>query len=261
MNIERGVKNFSLEVARGNMPGIATVHQTGRNTEIDSGVDADVWDNGQTGGTLIWVAPTTARTHDIVSASTSDDGSPAGVGARTVTVEGLTSWTAAEVSETVTMNGTTNVATSNAYVTINHMHVVTKGATNVNVGAITATAQTDGTVTAQINVGVGATEMAIYGIPSTQTLYLVSLDGAQLKAGGSGVVDVALLVNSESDAELTNFVHEHNLGLQGAGTSSISYNFEIPLIIPGPAIVKLHAHSGTNNVDLIAGFDGFLVDN
>ena len=83
--------NPSLDIPSGGISGTTSVNKFGRNTDIDTAVE-DVWDGGGT-----WVAPTQVRTHDIVSTSTSDDGDPVGVGARTIRVYGLTGWGAAEV--------------------------------------------------------------------------------------------------------------------------------------------------------------------
>ena len=254
--------DFFLEIARGNVPGMASVNKFGRNTEIDSGETADIWDGGaDTGGvSLIWVAPTVARTHTIASTSASDtDG---GVGARRLMVYGLTDWDTAEVSEEIVMNTGSPPVTDNAYVIIHRMKVLTKGATNVNVGTITATATGDTTVTARINVGQGQTQMAIYGIPSIQKAFIGRLYGNVNKAGGAaGLIDVSLRVNPEPQDELINFVVKHTFGLQTVGTSALTINYYAPKIVQGPAIIKIQAASGTDNMDISAGFDMVIVNN
>lgn len=257
-------QDFGLEVAKGKVTGHTSCNIFGRNIEIDSGATADIWDGGHvTGGvSLIWVAPTAARIHDIASSSASDDGDPAGVGARTIRVYGLTDWDTAEVTEDVTLNGTTNVPTANAYVIIHRMEVLTKGATSPNVGIITATAQSDGTITAQIRVGQGQTQSTIFGIPSTQTAYIGRLYGNVNKAGGAaGLMDMQLRFNPEPDSELTNFHVEHTFGLQTVGTSALTINYYVPKIFAGPGIHKIQGVSGTNDMDVSAGYDLILVDN
>ncbi len=259
---------FELEAARGNIPGVVTVNKFGRNIEIDGGVTADIWDGGHTlasGGSvsLIWVAPTAANKHNIASSSASDDGDPGGVGARTIRVFGLPDWDSPEVSEDVTMNGQSNVAMTTDMVIIHRMFVLTKGATSSNVGIITATATAPSatTVTAQIRVGQGQTQMVVYGVPSTQTLFIARLYANVNKApGAAALVDVALLYNPEADVELTNFLVRHTFGLQTVGTSALTINYGTPKTLPGPAIVKLQALSGTNDVDISGGFDGFVID-
>jgi hypothetical protein len=253
--------NFLLEVARGNISGMFSVNKFGRNTEIDSGVTADVWDGGNTGDvSLAWVAPTQARTHTIASTSASDtDG---GVGARRLRLFGLPDWDTAEISEEIVMNTGSPPVTTNSYVIIHRMQVLTKGATNVNVGTITATATSDATVTAQIEPGQGQTQMAIYGIPSTQTMYIGRLYGNVNKAGGAaGLIDVSLRINPEPQNELLNFLVKHTFGLQTVGTSALTINYYTPKIFTGPAIIKVQAVSGTDNMDISAGFDGVLVNN
>lgn len=262
------LKSYALEVARGNVPGMSSVNKFGHNIEIDSGIAADIWDGGYTvasgGNSLLWVAPTTARTHQIVSTDDNDGktGSPSSTGARTLRVYGLTGWSTAEVSEDITMDGTTNVATSNAYVIIHRMKVLTKGGTNVNIGDITATADTDSTVTARIRPGQGQTQMAVYGLPSIQTAYMGSYYASiDRTGGGTATADVCVMVNPEPDAELTNFLIKHIDGVLATGTSHLHHPWYTPLVIPGPALIKIQAISGVNNNDVSAGYDLIVVDN
>lgn len=258
------VTDFHLEVAMEKVGGHFSITKFGRNIEIDSGVTADVWDGGYTvasgGVSLIWVAPTQARTHTIASTDVND--TTGGTGARTVRIFGLTSWTTAEVSEDVTMNTGSPPVTSNSYVIIHRMHVLTKGATNVNIGIITATATSDGTITAQIRVGQGQTQMAIYGVPSTQTAYLGRLyANTNRSVVAAAAADVTLLVNPEPQTELTNFLVKHTFGLMTTGTSAFLIPYYVPKVIQGPAIIKVQAVSGANDMDVSAGFDLILADN
>lgn len=257
-------------VAEGYVPSVTSINKFGRNTEIDSTVTADVWDGGKTvgalpaGTSLIWVAPTAAAKHDITSTSTDDDGNPAGDGARTIKLFGLPDWDNSEISEIITMNGTGNVETVNDYVIIYRMQILTKGATNVNVGTITATAKAPSatTITARIEVGKGQTQMAIFAIPSIQKFYIDRFYANMNKAGGAnGQVDVALLVNPEPDAELTNFLTKHTFGLEKVGTTAFLIPFTTPKTIVGPAIIKVQVVSATNDMDVSAGFDGMIVNN
>jgi len=120
---ENIVGNYAFEVARGNVNGVAAVQKFGRNQDIGSGTQEDIWDGGAT-----WVAPAVARAHTVVSTSGSD--AAGGVGARTIQVYGLTSWSTKEVSEVLIMDGTNNAinedagtGTKNSYVIIHRMKV------------------------------------------------------------------------------------------------------------------------------------------
>lgn len=256
-----GSKEFLLEVAKGTVAGHKAVNKFGSSLNIDSGVDTDIWDGANaTTDQDVWVAPTTARTHDITSTSTND--TSAGSGAQTVRIYGLTGWGAAEVTEDITMNGTSNVATANSYVIIYRMFVLTSGGTTINAGNITATAQTDATLTAMILAGYGQTQMAIYGVPSTQTFYITRFFGHIEKGSPAGTeVQFQFLINQEPDSQLTQFRITREASLTVTGTSAIEESATPPIAIPGPAIVKIRGNADTNNTFGTAGFDGVLVDN
>jgi len=252
--------DFYLEVAKGKVPGHTHVNKFGRNIEIDSGVTADIWDGGNTGDvSLIWVAPTVARQHVIASTNAGD--TVGGAGALTVKVSGLVDWSTAEVSETVIMNTAAPPQTVNSYVIIHRMEVLTSGATSRNLGVISATAVTDGTVTAHIHIGEGQTQMVVYGIPSTQVLYVGRLYGNLLKGNIAGGCSCALLYNPEPQTQLTNFNTKHTFGISSTGTSALTINYSVPKKFSGPGILKLQATSTANDMDVSGGFDAVLIDN
>ena len=256
-----GPKDFYLEIARGNVPGITCVNKFG---EAPSGVQTtatDIWDRADATPTQqIWIAPTQARTHTIASSDANDtDG---GTGARTVRVWGLTSWTTVEVSEDVTMDTASPPVTSNSYVIIHRMRVLTSGATSVNIGTITATATGDATVTATIRPSEGTTHMAIYGFPSIQTAYLKRAYGSIDKSSGAVAhINFRLAFNPEPNAQLTHFSIRAERGVQSTGTSDMDWHLPLPLKLSGPGIIKAQGIASAADIHGSAGFDLLLIDN
>lgn len=178
-----------------------------------------------------------------------------GTGARSVLISGLVDWDTPEVQETLFLTGVTDIPTVNEYVIIYRLEDA-----EGNVGVITATAVTDGTVTAQINVGNGQTVMTIFGIPSTQDFYMFRLYSNLNKATGSArSVDISLCVNSHPDIRLDKFAFEHTFSISSDGTSALTINYGVPKKIRGPVIVKISGIGSINNIDVSAGFDGITV--
>ena len=156
---------FELQVARGQI----TFHNEQNvfaygTTPATAGTFRTVWENM---ATTEYVFPTSALTMQLASDNAADTA--------TVTIVGLDANYAA-ISETLTLNGTTNVPTTNQYLRINSMFVATGSATNP-IGVITLK---NSTVTyAQINTAVfngvtssvGQTQMAIFTVPAGYTFY------------------------------------------------------------------------------------------
>lgn len=257
-----GTTDYGLEVARGRITGVTRVNKFGAAPDGVQTSATDIWSRADSTPTQqIWLAPTAARVHAIVSTSTSDDGSPVGVGARTIRVYGLQTWSSAETNEDVTLDGTTPVNTANSYVIIHRMKVLTSGATSINVGTITATAATDNTVTAVIAPGDGQTEMAIYGVPSGYTFYLKRW-GASIGKGNTTIsVNFKLLVNENPNVQTTNYLRKDDINLVSTGTSGISRVYDIPPSFAGPCIVKVQAIASNADTDATSGFDAYIVAN
>ncbi len=268
-------RNFALEVARGKISGMSAVNKFGRAPDGVQTTATDIWDRADAAATQpLWIAPTAARIHEILSSSDSDSDSGGtvaqGEGARTIQVFGLKTWATAETSEVITMDGTAtganSVDTVESYVIIHRMKVLTHGNLGPNAGTITATAQTDGTVTAQIDPSTGQTEMAIYGIPSTQKAYMTSFDLNAHNTGNPSTVievDFDVLVNEQPDVDETaaGFLNKANMGMIMSGSTIFTKHYEPPLEIVGPAIIKIQAISTLADTEAVAEFDLYLVDN
>lgn len=252
--------DFALEVQRGKVPGVAADHKFGRNAEIDSGVTADIWDGGFTvasgGNSLIWVAPTTARTHAIASSDDEDGGAGTDTGALTLRVYGLDSAFALQ-QEDITMNGTTNVNTASTYTMIHRMVVLTAGSTGSNVGDITATAATDNTVTARIRPTKNQTMMAIYQVPTAKTLYMTTwFFSLEKAAGATAQADITLLAKPDGEVYQTKAISS----LASTGGSAVQEVFHSILKFDAKTTVKIQCTSGTNNNEVSGSFCYYLVD-
>ena len=253
-----------FDIAAGKLPGSLAINKFG---EAPSGIQTtltDIWSRADATPTQqIWLAPTSAKVHALVSSSDSDGktGAPASVGARTIRIYGLKTWDTAESSEDVTLDGTTPVNTANSYVIIHRMKVLTSGTSGPNVGTITATAADLGTVTATIIATDGQTEMAIYGVPSTKDAYCPGWYAGIDKSSGLVVsVDYHLLVNEAPNVNPIVFLRKDDITLQSNGTSMFQKQFIIPAKFSGPCIIKVGATASSADTDGVAGFDLVMVD-
>jgi hypothetical protein len=149
---------FDLQVARNQVDGHTGIEIFGYTPNIANSAFGPMWE-GQTQSGGLYTYPSSAAPLVLVSTSTSD------TSALSVRIEGLGAGFVPLV-ETIALNGTTNVTTTNSFLRINAMYV-TNG---TNVGVITA--KISSTTYAQINAGVGQTQMSIYTVPAGYTFYL-----------------------------------------------------------------------------------------
>jgi hypothetical protein len=221
----------------------------GRNTSVGT-AEIDVWSAGG-----MWLPPTAARIHDIACTNAND--TAGGTGAQEITVFGLLTGDVS-ASEAVPLDGLNSVPTVNAYTMINSMRVSSSGSSNRNEGVITATAQVDGTVTAQIDALHGHTTAAIYKVPASKVLLIDRWYLSVNKSGGSaGSVDGSLCVYPPGEAW-----HVRNIGsTRTDGSSNHDHKFALAIAAIAGSFVKITAISSVmGGLDVDAGFEGKLVD-
>lgn len=250
-----------MTIPAGAWDGVTSVNKFGVATSGIQATTTDIWDRADATPTQqIWVKPTAARVHQVKSTSVNDD--LLGTGAWTLRLYGLREWNEKESFEDIVLDGTNNVATASEYVIIHRMRITTWGAGATNAGTITATADTDATVTAQINIGWGQTEMAIYGIPTTQTAYLVNWYASMNKASGTSAdATFSLVWNSAPNLTNDGYIVKEVRGLQSTGTCSQTFTKSPYKKFEGAGILKVQAIASAADVDGAAGFDLILVDN
>lgn len=255
--------DIAFDIPAGRIPGTFSVNKFGRATNCDAADPTDIWDRANaTNDQAIFLAPTAARIHTLASTDDNDGktGAPSSTGARTVRLYGLKTWSTPESTEDITLDGTTGVNTVNSYVIVHRIKVLTSGASGPNIGTITATAASDATVTAQIQPLEGQTQMAIYGIPSTQTLYLTKFYAGierDSPVGATALITLEWCFDVENQP--TVFQVKHTISL----TVGAPYNhpFNPYNAFAGPGILKLQVLSGDDNTIADGGFDLYLENN
>jgi glycine cleavage system aminomethyltransferase T len=168
--------DFYLSVAKGDFTGYSNVSKFGYNPTTGSGGFESIW-----GGSNAYPWPTDVQTLSVVSASAND--TSAGTGARTVEIQGLdTNWDV--VTDTVTMNGTTPVVTTQTFRRVFRARVITAGSLQTNAAQITFTGSTDANILAYITydtIGMGQTLMAVYTVPAGKTGYIININVSSAK--------------------------------------------------------------------------------
>lgn len=242
-------KDTYLEISKGNIAKHSRVNKNGLNPSIDTGTaPEDIWYNGG-----IWVPPTTARLHNVVSSSVND--TAAGTGMRTVTIQGLDG-SYNFTTETVTLNGTTPVATVNSYIIIDYAAGLTAGSGGTNAGTITLTAQTDATISTTIPAGFGQNQFAIYQIRAGHKGYLNQFYASMNQNTAGSTCIVYLMTKTNTGPWLV----RRTIHLNNAGNNYEVLEIKPPLQLQEKQLVKLQVFSVSNNGTSVAGgFDLTLV--
>ena len=159
---------FDVQVARGQITMHRSFCQFGINTAVGTSNET-VWI-----GSNAYTFPAAASVLKVSSSSASD--TAAGTGARTVLIEGLNAAYEA-VSETVSLDGQTQVDTTNSYIRVNKMIVLTAGSGGTSVGNIyagtgAAVSGVPPTVVNQTGILANETESGFYTVPAGYTAFI-----------------------------------------------------------------------------------------
>ena len=226
---------FDLQVARGQVDGHSTVNIYGYQPTVGT-TSIPVWENA------------TAYTYP-PSAITMYLSGTAGDTAQ-ITIVGLDA-SYAPITEVVTLNGATAVATTKQYLRINSMFVSVGSATNP--AGIVYLKNQAGTVTyAQINAGVGRTQAAIYTVPAGYTYFLQRVNIYTSLNGNDYVTYTNKTISSSGVVQLTQ-------------QAPFAISYEAIRIMPRPFLEKTDiqlmakVQSGTGAVAIAQ--EGYLIKN
>ena len=248
--IVRGIPP-AIEISGGLFEGYTVLNKWGRNSDIDTGTE-DVW---EVGGLYTGQPTGSAETIQVFSASAND--TSAGTGARTIRISGLDA-NNNEQSETLTLNGTTAVASSNTYNRVFRGEVITAGSGGSNAGVITCR---HSTTTANVFFGILAgnnqTSVAAYTVPVSKTLYITDINFAMSRANGSaGSANVQLKVRKTGEVYRVIRDFEITNSQDAKETSTIT---ALPVTAESDILVHVKSVSDTGTI-VTANFSGVLID-
>ena len=227
-------ENF-IQIAMGNVKNASHINKFGYNTAVGSSYEP-ITDLGTNH------LADTATVVTMSSVSSAD--TLAGSGARTVSVQGLDA-NYNQLTETVNLNGTSNVTTTGTFLRVFRMRVESAGADEVNQGNITASI--GGTDVAQIQADQGQTLMAVYTVPRGYDAYLLKFQGSLSK-------------NQEANFQfrIRNGEAWNVKGLWGTFAQKIDYDYPVPLKIKEMHDIQVRGKAGATS-EMGAIFDLILV--
>jgi len=231
-------RDAMLDIARGLRPDAFLVHKFGRNNDIDTDSEPEsVWSGG---GLYPWASFDTDQTLYCLSTDAGDTS--------TLTIEGLDD-DFGLLTETVTLNGTSAVTTTNTFRRVFRMFY---NGGSENAGTITARVTSGtGTVVAQVDAGLAQTTMAVYTIPAGYTGFLLAGD---------------ITVNAFRDIQLQFFVRPFGAPFRIAHMAETRgfyrYDFVAPSAIPEKSDLDVRITDvSLSNSRVTANFDLCLIKN
>ena len=235
--------NFKLAVALGLVPGWQIFRKFGMCDSVGSGT-YHIWPPGTPR-----ILPTAASVASLVSDSAAD--TAAGIGARTVRIEGLDA-DFLPIWEIVTTNGLTPVTTTLVFFRINRAYAVTAGTNETNVGNLSISIS--GGLQAYVEAGEGQTHQTNYTVPAGYTVIVTDFT---LSTGRIGNADIAILSQVRpygSDYAWRTISDVQPYQNQYANSSSVN-------VLPEKMEVRQEIVSTATNAEVSGVWGGYIVDN
>ena len=228
-------EDFDLQVARGQIQGHSTLNIYGYQTAVATSF-IPVWENATT-----YTYPV-AATQMHLAGSVGDTAS--------IVIQGLDA-NYNMISETAVLNGATAVTTVKSYLRINSMRVSVGSTTNPS-GVVTLKDLTDTTIYAQINAGVGRTQMAIYTVPAGYTFYLSRIDVNTSLNGNNFATYQNRTISSDGVVQLTQ-------------QAPFAINYHTQRVMPRPFLektdIQLQCKVNSSTGAISVSQEGYLIQN
>lgn len=246
---------YGMAVALGKIGGVEVDTKFGRNSDVDIlTAPEDVWE----GSGIYSGQPEsfTPETVDVFSSLGADDA--AGTGARTVEITGLKSTTStAFESETMALNGTTNVTSVNTWYRVFRVKVLTAGSGGSNAGVITVRPTTTvANVFASVVAGYNQSQVCALTVPAAKTMLIKRMRIAAVRSNGSaGSAEIHFLTRPPGGVFNVSRVFEVQDG------SAVDFTFEGGLKLSPGTDWRVRVFSVSDNNTVIEGaIEHFLYD-
>jgi hypothetical protein len=242
---------FELQVARGQVDGHKTLFKFGINGDVGTSVET-VWAQGGT-----YVYPAAATVMKISSSSAND--AAAGTGARTISIAGLDA-NYNEISETVILNGQTEVNTVNSYLRISRMFVATAGSGATAVGTIyagtgTVTSGVPANIFGMIAINANQTQMAFWTVPAGYTLYLMGVFYTSGNATANAWTNFQLIQRPLGG------VFRQQSSTRTAGSGDFVLDFHTPISFAEKTDIEIRAVASAGSSNVSAEFEAIYIKN
>lgn len=228
---DRPTPHLLHDIVKGNMWDTRAVNIFGFNKLVGTSFET-IWDDGGN-----YTFPTSAVTMDVVSASASDT--------MGVKISGLDA-NYNEITETVTLNGTTAVTTTATFLRINSA-IILAGS---NVGNITIS--NGGTNYAFIGATLGTTQSSVYTVPAGHSLYLFRIDVCSGTNNGQKYLTFRNVVSTSAGRTLR--VAEATFA-----TSQVSFDRQVPFKIGEKSDFHFEAKSSSAENEVSIFIEAILV--
>lgn len=251
VNLSANLKNYYLEIARGNVKGQESLVIIGHDDDVGT-TSGTIW----CGGATNYRFPSTAEVVYVASSSASD--TLGGVGTNNVLVIGLDE-NYSEIQEIVNLSGQTPVQLQQKFLRMNTFQSLVSGSTGYNVGTITLA---NDTYTAGVpdnaeqvmgcmEIGAGQDETTAYTIPAGKTFYLTK---GWATAGASKNVEISFYTKPHGLSRYLSF------NFQVLNYAFI-YEFVTPYEIPEKTDMWVDGVVETGSAKVSAGYGGILIAN
>lgn len=165
--IETVSQPYTYSISEGEVLNHTGLLKFGTRTSVAANTSSVIWE----GTNALYTYLTSAEQLQVTSSSASDG--VGGTGILTLTIEGLDANYALQ-SETITMNGITQVTTSKSYIRIFRAYGSTCGTAYTNVGNINITNNAGTIQLLYIPAGDGQTLMTIWTVPAGHALFITT---------------------------------------------------------------------------------------
>jgi len=253
--ITNPLREFTLEVSKGNVDGHKIVHVHGHNVNVGT-TRSTLWSIG----TADYVYPAAAGAMTLSSTSAND--TVAGTGARTVKVEYLDGNYAEQTSDTMDLNGQTGVTilkggVNASILRVHKIKVITAGtglqnAGDIYVGTGAITAGVPANKYGFADAGYNRSQMAMYTVPAGKTAYIMEV---VWEPSASKSIDTEFVIRPQNE------VFRVEIEMHGIASQTRMILHEAPLKVVEKSDMELRAEISTGTTELSGGFHLILVDN